>query len=207
MRVDEFIENPFSAHWLLRHLIRESKLARKVGNYFYADNIQIEYASLAPDIIVVKSVQTFSDPYNGETNPKAIPGAVMLYTIIATNQGGSATDADTVVIIDPIPANTALFVGDIDGPGPATGPVFFTDGTSPDESGLLPYTFTSLDSTTDDVDFSSDGGTTYTYVPVPDGNGFDTNVTHMRINPKGTFKAASGGDIPTFEIKFKVRVE
>ena len=158
------------------------------------------------DIIVVKSFQTFSDPYNGETNPKAIPGGVMLYTIIATNQGAGATDANTVVLTDPIPANTALFVGDIDGPGPATGPVLFTDGTPPDDSGLS-YTFTSLDSLTDDVAFSNDGGTTYTYIPVPDADGFDTNVTHLRINPKGTFNAASGGDIPTFEVKFKVRVE
>jgi hypothetical protein len=130
----------------------------------------------------------------------------MLYTIIATNQGAGATDANTVVLTDPIPANTALFVGDIDGPGPATGPVLFTDGTPPDDSGLS-YTFTSLDSLTDDVAFSNDGGTTYTYIPVPDADGFDTNVTHLRINPKGTFNAASGGDIPTFEVKFKVRVE
>ncbi|MGB2929667.1 MAG: hypothetical protein WBB70_12220, partial [Desulfobacterales bacterium] len=129
-----------------------------------------------------------------------------LFTVAATNQGDGATDADTVFITDPIPANTALFVGDIDGPGPATGPVLFTDGTPPDDSGLN-YTFTSLDNLTDDVAFSNDGGTTYNYIPVPDGDGLDTNVTHLRINPKGTFNAASGGDIPTFEVKFKVRVE
>ena len=179
---------------------------KKVGNYFYADNIQIEYASLAPDIILLKSVQTFSDPFNGESNPKAIPGGVMLYTITATNQGDGATDADTVFITDPIPANTALFVGDIDGSGPATGPVLFTDGTPPNDSGLN-YTFTSLDNLTDDVAFSNDGGTTYNYIPVPDGDGLDTNVTHMRINPKDTFNAASSGNIPSFEVKFKVRVE
>ena len=164
----------------------------------------IDWFPVLPDIIMVKSVQTFSDPVNNETNPKAIPGAVMLYTIAVTNQGVAAADAGTVVITDPIPANTALFVGDIDGAG--SGPVLFTDGTPPHDSGLS-YTFISLDSTTDDVDFSNDGGSTYTYVPVPDGDGFDTNVTHLRINPKGTFKAASGGDIPTFDIKFKVRVK
>jgi len=166
----------------------------------------IDWFPLVPDIIMVKSVQTFSDPYNGETDPKAIPGAVMLFTVAVTNQGDGATDADTVIITDPIPANTALFVGDIDGSGPATGPVLFTDGTPPNDSGLS-YTFTSLDNLTDDVAFSNDGGTTYNYIPVPDGNGLDTNVTHMRVNPKGTFNAASGGDIPTFAVKFKVRVE
>ena len=93
---------------------------------------------------------------------------------------------------------------DINGIG--SGPVLFTDGTPPDDSGLS-YTFISLDSGADDVDFSNDGGSTYTYSPIPDGNGLDTNVTHMRINPKGTFKAVSGGDIPTFDVRFKVRVE
>ena len=166
----------------------------------------VDWFPLLPDIIFLKSVQTFSDPFNGESNPKAIPGGVMLYTITATNQGDGATDTDTVFITDPIPANTALFVGDIDGPGPAAGPVLFTDGTPPNDSGLS-YTFTSLDSLTDDLAFSNDDGSTYTYVPVPDAEGFDTNVTHMRITPKGTFNASSGEDIPIFEVKFKVRVE
>jgi CSLREA domain-containing protein len=157
---------------------------------------------ILPDIIMVKSVQTFSDPYNGETNPKAIPGAAMLYTVAATNQGAGTADTDTVLITDPISTNTALFVGDINGSG--SGPVLFTDGAT--ASGLS-YTFTSLNSTTDDVDFSNDGGTTYTYVPVPDADGFDANVTHMRVTPKGTFNAASGGDIPSFEVKFKVKVK
>jgi len=172
------------------------------GGYdFYAQAIPV-----SPDVILLKSVVTFSDPVNNKTNPKAIPGAVMFYTVAASNQGVGATDADTVFITDPIPANTALFVGNIDGTGPATGPVLFTDGTPPDDSGLS-YTFITLDSGADDVAFSSDGGATYTYEPVPDGNGFDTNVTHLRINPKGSFKAASGGNIPTFDVKFKVRVD
>ena len=174
---------------------------KKVGSYFYADNIQIEYASLAPDIILLKSVQTFSDPYNGETNPKAIPAAVMLYTVTATNQGGSTTDADTVELTDPIPANTALFVGDINGVG--SGPVLFTDGAI--SSGLT-YTFISIDDLTDDVAFSIDG-TNYDYIPAPDAGGFDASITHMRVNPKGTFNAASSGNTPSFEIKFKVLVE
>lgn len=174
---------------------------RKVRSYFYADNIQIEYASLAPDIIVVKSVQTFSDPYNGETNPKAIPGGVILYTITASNQGGGTTDADTVELTDPIPVNTALFVGDINGAG--SGPVLFTDGAI--ASGLT-YTFISIGDLTDDVAFSIDG-TNYDYIPVSGAGGFDASITHMRVKPKSTFNAASSGNTPSFEIKFKVRVE
>jgi hypothetical protein len=157
-----------------------------------------------PDILVLKSVQTLSDPVNGTTNPKAIPGAFVLYSIAATNQGPGATDGDTVAITDPIPANAALFVGDID--VPSSGPVLFIDGAT--ASGLS-YTFSSLASTTDDVEFSNNDGASYTYDPGPDADpdGVNSNVTHMRVNPKGVFNGASGGNNPSFELKFKVRVE
>ena len=55
----------------------------------------------------------------------------------------------------------------------------------------LTYTFTSLASTTDDVDFSSDGGATWTYVPTPNGQGADPLVNRIRIRPKGAMAANS----------------
>ena len=45
-------------------------------------------------------------------------------------------------------------------------------------SSALTWTFTALNSITDDVDFSNDDGVTWTYVPVPDANGYDAAVTH-----------------------------
>lgn len=150
---------------------------------------------LFPDIITVKSVVVYSDPINGTTNPKAIPGAQMLYTIQVTNQGVGAADTDTTVVIDSIPANTQMYV--------AGAPIDFVDGATP--SGLT-YTFTSLSSTTDDVDFSNDGGATYTYTPTPDADGYDSAVTNIRVNPKGQFDASDGVNNPSFEIRFRVRV-
>jgi len=149
-----------------------------------------------PDIMMLKSVQVLSDPVSG-ANPKAIPGAQMLYSIMATNQGSGAVDVNTVIISDPIPANTELYVGD-----DTFSPVTFIDGGT--ASGLT-FTFTSLSSTTDDISFSDDGGVSFDYSPGPIG--YDGNVTHIRINPKGTFNAASGGNNPSFEIRFQVRVE
>jgi len=67
--------------------------------------------------------------------------------------------------------------------GAGSGPVVFTNGSP--ASGLT-YTFTSLASTTDSIAFSNDGGATYTYTPVADANGYDSNVTHFRISPTGT---------------------
>jgi len=150
-----------------------------------------------PDILVLKTVTTLEDPFSGTTNPKAIPSATVLYTIRLTNLGGGPADADSVVITEPIPTNTALRVIDFDGSN--AGPVAFVDGTP--ASGLT-YTFVALGDPGDDVEFSNDGGSTYSYTPVPDGNGVDTTVTHMRIKPNGTLLSSSPGD-PNFEVLFK----
>ncbi len=155
-----------------------------------------------PSFTVAKSVLLVSDPVNGTTLPKAIPGAVVSYSIQVTNSGAGTADNNTTLIIDAIPVNTRLFVGDLGGPG--SGPIVFVNGTP--SSGLT-YTFTSLASAADDVSFSNTGCTPFTnYIPVPDVNGFDALVTCIRINPKGVFAAASGGNNPNFEARFRVRV-
>ena len=155
-----------------------------------------------PSFTVAKSVGLISDPVNGVTLPKAIPGAVVAYTIQVTNSGAGTAQNNTTVIDDPIPANTRLYVGDLGGPG--SGPIAFVNGTP--SSGLT-YTFTSLASAADDVSFSNTGCSPFTnYTPVPDVNGFDAAVTCIRVNPKGIFAAASGGSNPNFQAIFRVRV-
>jgi hypothetical protein len=158
-------------------------------------------AAVTPAFVNLKTVQVTSDPINGTTNPKLIPGAYALYTVQITNTAAGSPDSNSVFIYDPVPANTTLFVGNLGAVG--SGPVAFTDGTP--ASGLT-YTFTSLASTTDDVDFSNNGGVSYAYTPVPDGSGFDANVTNIRINPKGVF-AAAGGSNPYFQVSFRVKVK
>lgn len=152
-------------------------------------------------IVVMKTASTTSDPFNGATNPKAIPGAEKLYSILVTNTGSGSATADSIVVTDPIPTNTELFVGDLGGVG--SGPVLFIDGAP--ISGLT-YTFTSLGSTTDDLEFSNNGGATWTYTPVPDVNGYDSSVTNIRVNPKGTFNGATGAGNPSFTLRFRVRI-
>ncbi len=154
-----------------------------------------------PDLIVLKTTQVISDPVNGSTNPKAIPGAFVQYTVRITNQGSGTVDTDTSVLTDAVNANTELSVSDFDGLNP--GPVRFNDGTP--ASGLT-YSFVNLSDLSDDINFSNDNGATFTYVPVPDANGCDANVTHIRVNPKGQFNAAGGGN-PYCDIHFKVRVK
>ena len=149
---------------------------------------------LSPQISLAKNVVTISDPVTLTTNPKAIPGSIMQYDIVTTNSGAGTVDADSVILTDALPTHVSLRVVDFD--AGTSGPVRFTDG-SPASS--LTYTFTSLASATDDVEFSDDGGSTYIYVPVADGAGLDANVTHIRMQPKGTFQGSGA----SFSIEFR----
>ncbi|OQX63498.1 MAG: hypothetical protein B5M56_02760, partial [Desulfococcus sp. 4484_241] len=84
----------------------------------------------------------------------------------------------------------------------------FVDGSSygGTDSGLT-YTFVSLGDNTDDLEFSNDNGATYTYVPTPDADSCDSAVTNIRVNPKGQMDGASGGNQPSFQLRFRVQVK
>jgi len=155
-----------------------------------AVTIGITPAPALPDIAMIKSVDTYSDPVSGLVKPKALPGGELDYTVTATNSGSGATDTNTVVVTDSIPANMELYVADLT--GPLSGPIDFTDG--PTASGLT-CTFIALDSDADDVTFFDATGE---FFPSPDADGYDSAVVSIEINPKGQFDAAAGGNNPSF---------
>ncbi len=68
-----------------------------------AHSARDDYSVLAAALTVVKRSKVISDPVNGTTNPKAIPGATIEYCISVANAAGSAT-ASSVAISDPLPA-------------------------------------------------------------------------------------------------------
>lgn len=153
-----------------------------------------------PSLALTKTVQSFADPANGTTNPKSIPGATKLYVVTITNQGAGAVDSNSVMVSDPIPPNTRMFVGNLGAPG--SGPVAFVNGTP---SSALTWTFSGLNNLTDDLEFSNDGGTSWVYVPVPDAQGCDAAITHVRMRPKGVMPGNGGGN-PSFQLQFRVLV-
>ena len=155
----------------------------------------------APNLTHQKTVTVISDPLNGTTQPKSIPGAIERYAVRLTNTGPATVDGNSLSISDAIPANTALYVLDQGTAG--SGPVAFVNGTP--ASGVT-WTYTALNSTSDDLEFSNDGGTTWTYTPTPNANGCDPAVTHIRLRPDGTMAASSGAGNPWFELRFQVRV-
>ncbi|HEX8309495.1 MAG TPA: hypothetical protein VF645_13875 [Allosphingosinicella sp.] len=77
-----------------------SNVARD-GIHFAED----DYTVLAASLTATKTSRVISDPFNGTTNPKLIPGAVVEYCIAVANAAGSAT-ASAVNISDSLPITT-----------------------------------------------------------------------------------------------------
>ncbi|MGD9841380.1 MAG: hypothetical protein AB7F79_01675 [Steroidobacteraceae bacterium] len=146
-----------------------------------------------PSLQVTKVSQLISDPINGTTNPKRIPGSIVSYTVTVTNAGPGAVDASSLVITDPIPANTSLCVSN-------TGQcavVQFANGSP--ASGLG---YTSSNSTYSNT---LGGGAPFTYAPTANADGVDSAVTGIRIAPTGSMLGNGSGNT-SFTISFRVRV-
>ncbi len=149
----------------------------------------VDWFGGTPDIAILKATTMVSDPINNTTNPKRIPGAVMLYTLITTNSGTGSPDANSTIVTDVIDASN-VSINVTDG-------ITFTDGTT--SSGLTLGTV-SYSST------AAPGPYIYTYTPTPDGDGYDANVTSIKITTSGTFNYG-GSPAPSFTLQYKVRVK
>jgi hypothetical protein len=154
-----------------------------------------------PNFTTILSHPLVSDPYNGTTNPKAIPGAVLTHSLNVSNGSAGYPDSNSVVVVQSVPPQSSLYVGDLGGAG--SGPVAFTQGSP---SSGLSYTYTSLASTTDDLSFSNNGGVSFAYTPTPDANGYDAAVTHIRVTPRGIFAGSGGSGSPSFTLSYRIRV-
>lgn len=64
-----------------------------------------DYTILAAAISATKTSRVISDPFNGSTDPKMIPGAVVEYCIAVANAAGSAT-ATGINVSDELPTQT-----------------------------------------------------------------------------------------------------
>ncbi len=152
-------------------------------------------------LTLTRSSQSFSNPVEGNSNPKAIPGAIILNVTAIENSATGAVDAGSLVLTENIDPDTALVVDNFD--SSTAGPVRFVNGSP---SSGVSYSFGSLSDPADDLYFSSDGGVSYSYSPVPDGNGVDPAVTNIQIRLTSGFAGASGSGNPSAEFQFKTRI-
>jgi Surface adhesin CshA non-repetitive domain 2 len=145
-------------------------------------------------LTLVKFSTIISDPINGSTNPKAIPGAIVRYSITVTNTGSLAVDSSTattssLIITDPLPTTVTF---------DASTPVSFTNGTT--ASGLSAFNAATM------VKYSSaaGGGAPFTYTPTA---GYDPNVKGLQIVPLGSMAGATSATAqPSFTISFLARI-
>lgn len=145
-----------------------------------------------PSLLVTKVSEVLSDPINGASNPKRIPLSVIRYTITVANSGPGTIDGSSLTVADALPTDAVMYVA-------GGAPIEFVNGATP--SGLT-YNYASH------TGYSNQpgGGPPYTYTPAPDADGFDSAVTGFRVTPSGAMSAASGGNQPSFSIRFRVRI-
>ena len=65
------------------------------------------YTVATADLSVVKSSTVTSDPVNGGTDPKRIPGATVEYSIVVSNAAGAST-ATGIVVSDTVPSTLTI---------------------------------------------------------------------------------------------------
>jgi Surface adhesin CshA non-repetitive domain 2 len=147
----------------------------------------------AASLTISKTTTLISDPVNGATNPKMIPGAIVEYAITVTNAGTGPVDANTITIIDPIPTTLGTYVL-----GTA---VTYSDTLGGGSAISCPYaTCVSWTKT-------AGGATGWGAALTPDGAGYDDAITGVRIIPSGTMPAATAGGQPSFTIRFRTRIK
>jgi hypothetical protein len=67
------------------------------GDLDQIDSDYADYQVATASLSITKSSAVISDPINGTTNPKAIPGAVIEYTLTISNAASAATATDIAV--------------------------------------------------------------------------------------------------------------
>jgi len=145
------------------------------------------------DLAVDKAVTTLSDPVNLGTGPKAIPEAVVRYTISVANNGSLSPDDDSVEITDDIPDNLALCIS---AACLAGGPVILDTSGSPVPPGV----------TIGSIEYD-DGSGTFSYPGSPDSDGFDPAIDAIRITLSGTLASIATGGAPSFQLQFAARID
>lgn len=134
-----------------------------------------------PNIGVTKISSLHSESAQGDVR---VSGNDVVYSIVVSNSGNQAVDADTLFVVDTWPADLAFRTGDIDSDGSSsfadTDPVVWQDNASG-----LTFDFAR------DVRFSSGSSRPTSLADCTHtlSGGYDTNVRYVCIRPLGAFSA------------------
>jgi hypothetical protein len=156
----------------------------ETGNVNTDVTITLTLGGVAPTISTVAA--TTWDDQNGTSFPKSIPGAKRRMTVTVGNPDIAAQDSNAVAVVIATPVNTTVA---LDGDGTSSAFAAFAEGSP--ASGLA-FAYVSGTSSGDDVEFSTDGGSTWTAAPTV---GTQTSVTHVRLKPRGAMAAKSSFNV------------
>jgi len=165
------------------------------GDDIFVDGVEYAQVCIASATLTAQKTVAVYDP--SSAGLFAIPGNDVVYTIAVANAGTGAADANSVFIVDTLPAEIEFFNGDMDGAGPATGAAFFT------QSGGAGLTFTlATDLLYSNAALRPASLAACTYAPIA---GYDPAVRHVCFNPKGAM--AAGDPDPAFSVQFRARIK
>lgn len=151
------------------------------------------------DLQITTDLNIESDNINDDSLAKAIPGAIVKYTVTATNKGNlSPGDSDSATITQNIDDNNELYVRDLDNIG--EGPIRLINAGSG-----LAYSYDATNGI-DSLFFSVDGGLNYTDT-VDISNEYNSQVTHFQMRFNGSFKPTMGSVEPSFTFQYQVKIK
>jgi hypothetical protein len=123
------------------------------------------------------------------------PGDDVLYQIVVSKPPSAGLTNNSIFVVDTLNTNTSFYNGDVDDGGAETNPISFSQAGSG-----LTFNYAT------DVGFSNEATApatfaACTYVPIA---GYDPNVRHICINPKGAF--FGGPTMQSFTLVFRVKI-
>ncbi len=151
------------------------------------------------NIAIALSSHIVESPVGYGGSLRVVPGSVVDFSLSVTGPTEGGSVATSFAIVDAVPEHLALFVGDLTRNG--AGPAMFNDH----DSGLE-FSFGGLADPADSIEFSRDGGKTFDYVPVADMDGFDHNVTHIKLRPGGALLPTDGKHA-RFSLRYRMKVK
>jgi len=151
-------------------------------------------AAVGPDIRLSSTI--VADPL-GSQRPKALPGALVEYELKVSNLDTRLLKNGGFAITSPVPPHLMLVV------------------SSPASPAILPFQFErqtdavvcrlSAPASTDDcLEFSSDGGANFDYVPNPGVDGVDSRISHVRFRISGP---DAPNEITAFVLRYRMIME
>ena len=165
-----------------------------VADDFTIDDVAV-YTCTPASLTMVKSSTVFDDGVNPAFRT---PGRDVTYTIQVANTAAGVTSSGSIFVYDTLPTQVTFFNGDTNGSAPGTDAVIFTDGGS----GLI-WTLAS------DLAYSNSvsAPTSFAACTYTPSAGYDPNVRHICVNPKGVMAAKTGSPTPAFTLTLRALIK